>query len=90
MYFDVSVEKVEFVDGEQLKDSWTYAVRAFVTDMNTTVQQITFGVFTLMLWLIQFLPSGSHCLCGGACSCKIWLALGERVLAELTTVLATQ
>lgn len=54
VYFDVSVEKVEFVDGEQLRDSWTYAVRTFVTDMNDTVQQITFGVFTLILWLIQF------------------------------------
>jgi hypothetical protein len=53
VYFDVSVEKVEYVNGEEIKDSWTYAVRAFIQNINETAQSITFGMLALVLWLIQ-------------------------------------
>jgi hypothetical protein len=55
VYFDVSIEKLEYVNGDELKDSWTYAVRAFVSNFNQTLQDITFGMLALMLWLVQFL-----------------------------------
>jgi hypothetical protein len=59
VYFDVSIEKLEYVNGDELKDSWTYAVRTFVSDLNQTLQDITFGMLALVLWLVQFLLQGA-------------------------------
>jgi hypothetical protein len=58
VYFDVSIEKLEYVNGDDLKDSWTYAVRTFVGDFNQTLQDITFGMLALVLWLVQLLLQG--------------------------------
>lgn len=53
--FDVSVEKVEYVNGKEIRDSWRSALRSFVRDANETLQQLTIGLLALILWLAQFI-----------------------------------
>lgn len=55
VYVDVSVEKIEFVNKEEIRDSWMYAAREFVAQVHKTFQQLTFGVLALVLWLVQLI-----------------------------------
>ncbi len=53
-YFTVSVYENTFVDGDTIRDSWKAAVRTFVQDANTLVQDISIGLLGLFLTLFKF------------------------------------
>jgi hypothetical protein len=53
-YFTVRVYENKFVNGDDIRDSWKTAVRAFVADVNTLVQDITIGLAGLLLIIFKF------------------------------------
>ncbi len=53
-YFTVSVYENTFVDGDTIRDSWKAAVRTFVQDANTLVQDISIGLLGLFLLIVKF------------------------------------
>ncbi|MBU1445963.1 hypothetical protein KKD70_01730 [Patescibacteria group bacterium] len=53
-YFNVSIYENKFVDGEELKDSWKSAIKAFVRDINVLAQDITINLAFLLLLAIQY------------------------------------
>lgn len=54
VFFNVSVTERNFVDGEQLADSWRDAIRQFVRDTNQALQLATIGTITLLLIAFQY------------------------------------
>ncbi|PIP87302.1 hypothetical protein COW81_01120 [Candidatus Campbellbacteria bacterium CG22_combo_CG10-13_8_21_14_all_36_13] len=54
-YFYVTVQENKFVDGEAIKDSWKYAVKSFVNDINGFVQDITLNLVLFLFTLAQYI-----------------------------------
>ena len=52
--FSLSVEEDKFVDGKEIKDSWKSAVKAFVRDLNTVVQDVSINLITTVLVILQY------------------------------------
>lgn len=53
-YFHVYVSENKFIDGEALADSWKYAVRSFVGDMNGVAQDITINLISFIFIALQY------------------------------------
>lgn len=53
-YFHASVTENTFIDGEGLKDSWKYAVKEFVRNVNETIQNITIGLLSFLFIALQY------------------------------------
>jgi len=53
-YFNVTIFENKFVDGQELKDSWKMAIKTFVRDINTAIQDMTVGVVALLFLIAQY------------------------------------
>ncbi len=56
-YFHVSVYEDKYVDSEKIKDSWKYAIKTFVDDMNRSLQNATvhlLGILASALPLVLY------------------------------------
>ncbi|HUT22306.1 MAG TPA: hypothetical protein VMX18_02765 [Candidatus Bipolaricaulota bacterium] len=53
-YFHINILENKFVDGENLKDSWKAAIKAFVSDINETAQDITVNLVAFLFVVLQF------------------------------------
>jgi len=53
--FYVSVRENKFIDGEDIKDSWKYAVKDFINNINITLQEVTIGIISLLFMLMQYI-----------------------------------
>ncbi len=53
-YFNVNVYESKFVDEQQIKDSWKFAMQQFVRDTNKLVQDLSIGFVTLLLNIVKF------------------------------------
>ena len=53
-YFYVNVSEIQYVDGNQVKDSWRIAVQNFVRDINEVAQDITVGLIALIFVILQY------------------------------------
>jgi len=53
-YFNVSVYETRYVDFENLWDSWKSELRSFVFGVNQTLQELTLGLVTLLLLIVQY------------------------------------
>lgn len=54
-YFYVNVYEREFVDGEQLKDSWKESIRMFFHDLNKIAQDLTVNLVLLLILAVQWI-----------------------------------
>lgn len=54
-FFNVSVYKNEYVDGNAIGDSWKAAVQQFFYDANRAVQGVTITLLALALWALQYI-----------------------------------
>lgn len=54
-YFRISVYEVDYIDGEQILDSWKYAIKDFVQTLNEILQGITLGLIGMILFAVQYL-----------------------------------
>ncbi len=54
-YFYVNISENKFIDGDDLKDSWKEAIKAFVQDINQTVQDITINLVALLFLMFQYI-----------------------------------
>ena len=54
-FFKVQVIENVFVDGEQLKDTWKAATRAFVRNANDVVLNVSINLIVFMLVVLQYL-----------------------------------
>ncbi|PIZ96918.1 MAG: hypothetical protein COX80_00120 [Candidatus Magasanikbacteria bacterium CG_4_10_14_0_2_um_filter_33_14] len=54
-YFNVYVQENKFVDGQNLKDSWKYAVKSFVTDTNKVIQDVSINLVLIVLTILQYI-----------------------------------
>jgi hypothetical protein len=52
--FVLNVQENKYVDGEALKDSWKFAVREFVQEMNTVAQDVSIRLLTLLAISLQY------------------------------------
>ncbi|PIR49086.1 hypothetical protein COU80_01590 [Candidatus Peregrinibacteria bacterium CG10_big_fil_rev_8_21_14_0_10_55_24] len=52
--FSISVEEDKFVDGKDIRDSWKAAVKGFVRDLNTVVQDVSINLITTVLVILQY------------------------------------
>ena len=55
VYFSLWVEKYQMVDIASLKDSWVSGIRSTIVNLNSTLQDLTLGVFVLLLGLVQII-----------------------------------
>jgi hypothetical protein len=53
-YFRINVYENKFVDFQDLKDSWTAAVKEFVRDINAALQDMTITLVLLLVLLLQY------------------------------------
>jgi hypothetical protein len=53
-YFTVTVYENTYADGEALKDSWKFAVQEFVRKVNQFAQEMSIGLFMLMLAIFKY------------------------------------
>ncbi|MCB9798190.1 hypothetical protein H6758_00510 [Candidatus Nomurabacteria bacterium] len=53
-YFFVNVVENKYVDTQDLKDSWKFAVQDFVRNINQVGQDLTIGLVTILLLIIQY------------------------------------
>ncbi len=53
--FNISVYENAFVNGDQIKDSWKASVQQSLIDMNRVLQQISIGLVSLLLQILQYL-----------------------------------
>ena len=53
-YFRVDVVENKFIDGQEIKDSWKWAVKDFFREINTIFQGITFGLISLVFIVLQY------------------------------------
>lgn len=53
-YFYVNVYENKYIDGDSILDSWKRAVRAFVSDTNELLQNITIGFVAFLLLIVQY------------------------------------
>lgn len=54
-YFNVYVQEIKFVNGQNLKDSWRQAVQSFVTDTNKLIQDISINLVLWVLIVLQYI-----------------------------------
>jgi hypothetical protein len=54
-YFNVNVIENKFVDIQNLKDSWSTAVKSFVNDINKVLQDISINLVTLLFLALQYI-----------------------------------
>lgn len=54
-YFNANVYENKFVDGQSIRDSWKQAVRDFVQQLNTMIQDLTIGLVLFLLFIVQWL-----------------------------------
>lgn len=54
-YFRINVYENKYVDGKNIADSWKNALRQFVSNTNSIVQDITIGLVAFMLMALQFI-----------------------------------
>lgn len=54
-YFHLTVQEDRFVNEEQIKDSWKFAVREFVRNINGVAQDLTVGLVALLFFGVQWL-----------------------------------
>lgn len=54
VYFNISVYENKLVDGERLMDSWKSELRAFVYDVNATLQDLTVGLVAVLIAALQY------------------------------------
>lgn len=54
-YFYVGIYESKYVDGDELKDSWKFAVRQFMHDVNRIFQDLTVNLVTLLFLALQYL-----------------------------------
>jgi hypothetical protein len=57
-YFYVNVYENKYIDGRQIGDSWKQAVREFVQNLNTMLQELTIGLVLFLIWIVQWLIYG--------------------------------
>jgi hypothetical protein len=53
-YFYLTVRENTFVNGDDIADSWKAAVKEFVRDMNTTLQDITINLISFIFLVFQY------------------------------------
>ncbi len=53
-YFRIDVVESKFIDGQKLKDSWKAALKAFVSDINGVIQDITVNLVAWLFLLAQY------------------------------------
>lgn len=53
-YFHVNVYEDKYVDGKQIKDSWKRAITSFVRDTNVIAQDVTIGLVSFVLYVVQY------------------------------------
>ncbi len=53
-YFYISVNEDKFIDRENIKESWKNSVKDFVNNTNETIQGLSIGLITLLLFIIQY------------------------------------
>jgi hypothetical protein len=54
IYFNVHVVENKFIDSEDLKDSWKAAIKSFVRDINSIMQDLTINLVTLLFFVLQY------------------------------------
>jgi len=53
-YFNVHIAENKFIDGQNLKDSWKLAVKLFVNDINSVLQDVTINLVALLFVALQY------------------------------------
>lgn len=53
-YFTVEVYENKFVDGEEIQNSWKFAVQQFVRESNRLVQELSIGLVAFLLAIVKF------------------------------------
>ncbi|RJQ30658.1 hypothetical protein C4572_03940 [Candidatus Parcubacteria bacterium] len=53
-YFQINVTDNKFINIDYLKDSWQARVKKFVVDVNIIFQDVTVGLFAVLLYLLKF------------------------------------
>ncbi len=53
-YFSVNVVENKFIDGQEIKDSWKWAVKDFVRKINIIFQDITVGLVSLVFIVFKY------------------------------------
>jgi hypothetical protein len=53
-YFYVSVAEDKFIDKDGLKESWKNRLKEMIQDINGTIQGLSIGLITLLLFAIQY------------------------------------
>jgi hypothetical protein len=54
IYFDVYAYEQSYIDGEEIKDSWIYATKQALYDINEVVQDLSIGLVALAFFVIQY------------------------------------
>jgi hypothetical protein len=54
-YFNVFISENKFIDGDNLKDSWKLAVKTFIRDINSVVQDMTINLAALLFLALQYI-----------------------------------
>lgn len=52
--FSVNITENKYIDSDQIKDSWKFAVKNVVRDINEIAQDLTINLLTLILLIIQY------------------------------------
>ena len=53
-YFYLNIYENKFIDAENLADSWKAAIKNFVSDTNRILQELSLGLVTVILVIIQY------------------------------------
>ena len=53
-YFHINVSENKYVDLEDIKDSWKYAIKNFIANINGIAQDVTVNLAALVLFMIQY------------------------------------
>ena len=53
-YFYVNVTESKFIDGKEIRESWKDSVKKLVSDFNRTIQGLSLGLVTLILFTVQY------------------------------------
>jgi hypothetical protein len=55
VYFNLTIEKYEIVDGDAIVDSWVAAMRTFAFNLNQVLQSLTLGLLANLLLFAQII-----------------------------------
>lgn len=72
--FNVSVSRMQFVDGQSLGDMWKSRVQELVVQVNSTLLALTVGLLALALGALQFVIFGAIVIIAGALFMRVmWI-----------------